>query len=45
MRIDSSIKKSAEKSIKQRKKLRAIRKGYHDKDNEQEGAVYESGAF
>ena len=44
-RIALSVRKSGEKAIKQRKKLRAIRKGYQDIDIEQEGDVYESGAF
>ena len=35
--------KSREATKKRRKKLRSIRKGYHDNEKETEGNLYESG--
>eukprot|EP00112_Aurelia_sp_Birch-Aquarium-sp1_P013118 Seg2774.2 transcript_id=Seg2774.2/GoldUCD/mRNA.D3Y31 product="hypothetical protein" protein_id=Seg2774.2/GoldUCD/D3Y31 len=43
-RLYVANKKSYEKVKKQRKKLRAIRKGLWDQNKEKEGPVYESGA-
>ena len=45
-RISSSVRKSTDKSKKRRKQLRAIRKGYADKEREQEGCeAYASGKY
>ena len=38
-------KKTNEQTKKQRKRLRALRKNYVDKNKEKEGVYYESGAF
>lgn len=43
-RIYLSDLKSAEKAKKRRKQLRSLKKGFEDKNEEQEGNVYESGA-
>ena len=44
-RIIISEKSATEKAKKQRKRLRAMKKGLWDKNKEKEGIVYESGAF
>ena len=44
-RIQRMNKKTNEQTKKQRKRLRAIRKNYVDKNKEKEGVCYESGAF
>jgi len=44
-RISLSVKKSDETIMKRRKQLRAQRKGFTDKHNDEEGDVYVSGAF
>ena len=44
-RIQRMNKKTNEQTKKQRKRLRAIRKNYVDKNKEKEGVYYESGAF
>ena len=42
-RVQNMQYKSREATKKRRKKLRSIRKGYHDNEKETEGNVYESG--
>ena len=44
-RIKASTVKSSETGKKRRKQLRATAKGYIDKENEEEGETYKSGAF
>ena len=44
-RLNGSFKKSDEKGKKRRKQLRSTRKGYEDKEKEQEGEIYLSGAY
>ncbi|XP_065069807.1 uncharacterized protein LOC135694862 [Rhopilema esculentum] len=44
-RVKLAEKMATDKAKKQRKKLRAIKKGLWDKTKQKEGVVYESGAF
>ena len=44
-RINKSNTQSTDESKERRKKLRAMKKGFQDKDFEDEGEVYASGAF
>ena len=44
-RLNNSLRKSSETGKKRRKQLRSARKGYEDKEKEQEGDIYLSGAY
>lgn len=44
-RIDCSRRKSSEVGQRRRKVLRAIKKGFLDKNTEQEGEMYVKGGF
>ena len=44
-RVEKMEQKSLDCNKQRRKKLRAIRKGFADKDEEQEGVVYGAGLF
>ena len=44
-RLNNSLRKSSETGKKRRKQLRSARKDYEDKEKEQEGDIYLSGAY
>ena len=39
-RLNNSLRKSSETGKKRRKQLRSARKGYEDKEKEQDGEIY-----
>ena len=44
-RINDSLKKASKTGKQRRKKLRAMKKGYEDKEKEKEGEIYKSGSY
>ena len=44
-RMNDSLKKASSAGKQRRKKLRSVKKGYEDKEKEEEGEIYKSGGY